>query len=208
MKNNVLWIKAFSNQELLDELALRLGSNCSDIPVPPTLQDMVGITPYEIISRMIEQGWEEDPKKGKTDPRIKKLWAYVGYPNYDDDTAYCAATVNACLKLAGYEMSESVPASRSFESYGKAVVLSDAQEGDIVHFQKRGSSWAGHVGFLQEKLPNTIIVSGGNQSNKMCDKEYSYAGSSLVVEGYRRITEMNRVGEPDWETLREWDLLI
>lgn len=203
MKNN---IETFTDQELLDEVKSRIVIKrmtkdlASDVPI--------NITPYQIICKMIEQGWEENPAKGESDPRIDKMWKYLGYPKFTDDESYCAATVNVCLKLAGYETSEVIPVSRSFESYGKRVDLSEAVTGDIVTFQMKGSSWKGHVGFLAGVTrKDSVMVAGGNQNNKMCSKLFAFNGDRLVLTGFRRISEVNRVAVSDRETLKKWGLL-
>ncbi len=210
MKNNVLDITTFTDQELIDELEVRLAGRLPDprqmnlLPSIPNLKPT--ITPYEIMCKMILHGWKENPVLGKSDPRIDKMWAYLGYSKFTDDDSYCAATVNACLKLAGYETSDGIPASRSLESYGKEVSITDAKEGDIVNFQVL-NTWKGHVGFLNHLDDETLLVAGGNQSDKMCIKEFSFYSKNLVLKGFRRITEMNRVSGPDWETIKKWGLI-
>jgi len=202
-------LENYTNQELLKELNSRLIEPPMVQQPEDTLdifQPLSEITPYSIIMRMIEQGWKENPKIGESDPRIDKMWAYLGFPQYSDDESYCAATVNACLKLAGYETSGSIPVARSFESYGKQVTLSHVKEGDIVVFERNGSSWRGHVGFVTSIATDSLLVSGGNQENKMCTEKYSFHGSNLRVTNFRRISEMNRVTKPDIDTLKAWGL--
>jgi len=210
MSNNVIDIKSFSNEELLKEVEnrMRLNNGVGVLAPTPSVPPPV-ITPYYIMCRMVANGWAENRKKGETDPRIKKMWEYIGYPELDDDDSYCAATVNACLKLAGYEMSEKVPVARSFETYGRAVNnVFSWKKGDIIVFKHGNSSWQGHVGFLTDFSPDNFLVTGGNQNDKMCTKKYPRSEHArLQVTTLRRITDMNKVGEPDLQTLREWELI-
>lgn len=221
MKHKTL--KEVTDQELIDEVNNRLTNKAeSRVDYDPNqleLADMEPnaaaslvyrrITPYQIMEQMINQGWSERPEKGYSDPRINRIWDYVGFPSLTDDDSYCAATLNACLKLAGYEMSEKVPSSRSFDTYGKNIIIIDeAEKGDIIIFHNKNSSWAGHVGFFKEYLSDgRIKVSGANQRDKMCDAIFNKVGTNLMLSSIRRITEMNRISEPDWETLSEWGLI-
>jgi len=206
MSNNVLDLSSFTDEEILHEMNRRLGN--ITLPDLPKVPETTEITPYFIMQRMIEEGWKEDPRLGHTDERIKKMWDYVGFPTLTDDDSYCAATVNACLKLAGYEMSEKVPSARSFETYGRGISLSFATKGDIVVFKNTSSEWQGHVGFYTSQLPDDgIVLSGGNQGNKMSDSRYSLNSEYFKLSQVRRITDMNRVGNVDFKTLEEWKLI-
>jgi len=191
----------YTDAELLHEINRRLGN------VPQSAQKVCTITPYDIMMKMIEKGWKENPKQGESDPRIDKMWKYVGFPTLTDDDSYCAGTLNACLKLAGYEMSDAVPTARSFETYGKQVATSTVRQGDIAVFESTTSSWKGHVGFVKSVNRMIIAVAGGNQGNEMRVSNYAWQSPILKLKCFRRVTDMNKVGEPDWKTLKEWDLL-
>lgn len=194
------YITQFTSKELLEELTIR-----DEIGVPTTLPPTppIPITPYQIMLKMIEKGWKEDPREGYYDERINNIWAYLGYPNFNDDTSWCAATVNCCLKLAGYKTSESIPVARSFETYGNLTPL--ISKGDIAVFRRYDSSWQGHVGFVHINYKNAVVVAGGNQDNKVCFKEYSKWNVKLPLNCIRRITE--KINEPDFKTLKEWGLI-
>lgn len=77
---------------------------------------------------------------------------------------WCAAFVNATLKKAGYDGTNSLMA-RSFLRYGKRVHT--PKYGDIVVFTRGRSRRSGHVGFyVGEEVRNGIryiLVLGGNQ---------------------------------------------
>lgn len=204
----ILDIKTFSNEELLKEIENRMMLNSGVKDTPPPLP-AAPLHPYELMQRMINQGkvWSENPRKGKSNPNINKIWDYVGKPNYTDDQSYCAATMNALLNLCGYEMSDNIPVARSFETYGKRIKFSEVQPGDIVVWKRKGSSWAGHVAFFVETDGNEhIIAAGANQNDKMCRKKYPISGSSMEITEFRRIHEMNKVNTVDYDTIKEWGL--
>jgi len=196
MKNNIL--KDFTDIDLLNELLNRQNDK------PPRLPLYYEFTPYEIMVKMIQQGWKENPKKGESDPRIDRIWDYLGYPEFTDDQSWCAATVNVCLKLAGYRTSDSIPVARSFESYGERT--DDAKKGDIVVFKRTGSSWKGHVGFVREIKDRLITVAGGNQNNEVCFKTYDIKSLTLPFSATRRITKYCKISDPDFKTLKDWGL--
>lgn len=111
----------------------------------------------------------------------------AGFPEIDnDETAWCAALVNACLQRAGYTGSKSL-AARSFLTWGKAV--SKPYPGCIVVFWRQSPrSWQGHVAFYIGETKTHIKVLGGNQSNQVSIAEYPK--SQLL--GYRKpSTAMN-----------------
>lgn len=111
--------------------------------------------------------------RGKShNPKIVKMFADVGFPTVtDDETAWCAAFVGACLRDAGQPYLKSL-AARSYLNYGKK--LTEPKEGAIVVFW-RGSpnSWQGHVGFVSRWDAKSVWVVGGNQSNTVSEQKFS-----------------------------------
>ena len=195
-------LEQFTNLDLLNELLNR------EVPVSVPVEPFK-ITPYEIMVKMINNGWKENPNMNESDPRIDKIWNYLGYPKFTDDQSYCAATVNVCLKLAGYETSKSIPVARSFENYGSSLNYKSYQEGDIIVFKNVDGSWQGHVGFVSnfDEDENIFLVASGNQDNKMCFKNYFVEGNYLELSCIRRITDKEKVKNPDYKTLKDWGLL-
>lgn len=203
MKNNVLDIKSFTNQELLREMERRMlpPLKLPELPKAP-------LKPYDIMLNMIENDWKENPATGKSDPRITNMWRYLGFGEFTDDESYCAATVNACLTLAGYETSQPIPVARSFDSYGESVLSNKVVAGDIVVFARTDSDWKGHVGFVVSvEDDGSIAVAGGNQNDRMCIKTYHTLGTNLTLKSFRRITDKNLLGKPDFNTLKDWGLV-
>ena len=178
-------------------------------PTSDSPEGKPSITPYMIINKMMDLDWREDPRKGKSNIEVDRIWDYVGYPNYTDDISWCAATVNCCLKLCGYKTSDSIPVARSFETYGKSGEGLPVRAGDIVVFKRKDSGWKGHVGFLQkiDTSDKRMTLLGGNQSNKICLKTYPFKGALLELSTIRKITINEKIGEPDYETLKKWGLI-
>ena len=107
----------------------------------------------------------------KHEPRIVQFFADAGHPWVkDDETAWCAAFVNAMLKRAGIDGTGSL-AARSFLQWGEK--LDKPRVGCIAVFW-RGSknSWQGHVGFYVGEEGSNILVLGGNQGNAVSIAKY------------------------------------
>jgi len=96
-------------------------------------------------------------------------------------TEWCAAFVSHVLEQQQKPIAQFPLWSRSYLRWGEEV--EQAQEGDIVIFQREGSDWQGHVGFYVEETETHIVVLGGNQDNKVGYK--LYAKSNLL--GIRRL---------------------
>jgi len=88
-------------------------------------------------------------------------------------TEWCAAFVNAILKIQGVPGSESVSdyplTARSFLKWGEEV--DQPRIGDIVVFPRGNSSWQGHVGFYIETRTirdiDYYVILGGNQNDSV-----------------------------------------
>ena len=52
-------------------------------------------------------------------------------------------------------------------------------------------------------------MAGGNQNNGMNYKNYNLKGKTgfLEVSAFRRITEKEKIGTPDYSTIEKWGLL-
>ena len=89
-----------------------------------------------------------------------------------NDTAWCAAFVNAALGASGQKGTGSLMA-RDFLKFGTET--KEPSEGDIVVLSRGDrNGWQGHVGFYAGKSANgNIRILGGNQGNKVSVQEYS-----------------------------------
>lgn len=102
----------------------------------------------------------------------------------DDETAWCAAFVNWCLKKAGLQHTGSL-AARSFLSYG--VSTKKPLPGDLVVLWRitKNSSY-GHVGFFVREKDDIIYILGGNQGDQVNISMYS----KTQLLDYRVIPEL------------------
>ena len=88
-----------------------------------------------------------------------------------DEVAWCASFVNWCLKKASITGTNSARA-RSFLTWGVAVSLEEAERGDIVVLSRGTNPLFGHVGFFAGQEGKSVLVLGGNQSNKVSISPY------------------------------------
>ena len=108
----------------------------------------------------------------KHNPAIVQLWRDIGRWVRDDETAYCAAGVGACLERSGYAHTGRGNA-RSYLDHGTAC---DPTYGAIAVFW-RGSvdSWKGHVAFWLRADGARVWVLGFNQGNTVSAAPYPRA---------------------------------
>lgn len=110
--------------------------------------------------------------------------------NYDntkgDETAWCAAFVNWCLKRAGEPYTNSA-SSGSFRCFCDEAIT--PKEGDIAVFKKNGHddpcAGEGHVGFYVSEESEAVTLLGGNQGGKVKTQGYSKQGRDLIYLGAR-----------------------
>lgn len=115
-------------------------------------------------------------------PDVLKYFKDIGHSWVkDDETAWCAAFANWCLKKAGYQHTGKLNA-RSFLDYGQATenpILGDV----VVLWRISRYSVFGHVGFFIKEAGNRIYILGGNQA----DQVNISAFSKDQLLGYRKI---------------------
>lgn len=142
-------------------------------------------TPYQLAQAYI--GTAEIP--GPEHNPLIVSWIQTVDPRIrNDETAWCAAFVNAMCEYTGYEETNQLNA-RSFLDIGETIAASQAQPGDIVIFW-RGSpdDWRGHVGFYVGEVGDYIKVLGGNQSNAVNISTYP----KYRLLGVRRLQKVTR----------------
>lgn len=132
-------------------------------------------------------GLKEFTSKGKHNPAIVNMFAAIGHEWVkDDETAWCAAFVNYCLKTAKYSHTGKLNA-RSFLDYG--VKTETPTQGDIVVFWRSSrDSWKGHVGFYVSEDKDNIYCLGGNQNNMVNVTAYP----KYRLLGYRTFPVINK----------------
>lgn len=109
-----------------------------------------------------ELGIRESPGPA-TNARITALFRDAGNPHVkDDETAWCAAFVGACLARGGQKGTTSLRA-RSYLEFGER--LTTARLGAVAVFSRGINPALGHVGFVVGETKSAILVLGGNQAN-------------------------------------------
>lgn len=120
----------------------------------------------------------------KDNPEVLKYFNALGFDGskLKDETSWCAAFINWCLKTASLQHQNTLTA-RSFLKIGQIVTI--PKLGDIVVFWRESkTSWKGHVGIYIREDEEYIYCLGGNQNNQV--KISKYNKNRLL--GYRRIT--------------------
>lgn len=103
-------------------------------------------------------------KGSKHNEKILQFFRDAGHPEItEDETAWCAAFVGACLEKSGIASSKSLMA-KSYLRWGKA--LAAPKVGCIAVFDRGvANSPFGHVGFYLGEDSKNVFVLGGNQSD-------------------------------------------
>ena len=138
----------------------------------------------EILSTAFKFDCLERYPKGKNNPQILQFFHELGYKNIkDDETSWCAAFLNYCLKKSGHNYMNSLIA-KDWLKYG--VETKNPQPGDVIVFwREKRSGWKGHVAFFikEDKTNGLIYAYGGNQEGRVCLKKFP----KNQVVSYRRI---------------------
>lgn len=100
-----------------------------------------------------------------TNPRIAAYFRRAGHPEIrDDETAWCAAFVGACLEDAGLKSTRSL-AARSYLTWGAAI--EQPVPGAVTVLSRGSDPSLGHVGFLAGFTDARVYLLGGNQSDSV-----------------------------------------
>jgi uncharacterized protein (TIGR02594 family) len=117
--------------------------------------------------RWLELAWGDlgvaETPGSKHTARVVAYYAAAGHPEIkDDETAWCAAFLGACLERAGIASTRSLMA-RSYLAWG--VPAGEPQPGAIAVLSRGSDPALGHVGFLVGSTATSVILLGGNQGN-------------------------------------------
>lgn len=125
-----------------------------------------------LTSPMQQQPWmavawaelgQSEVSGARANPRIVEYFQTVGHSTIaDDETAWCAAFVGACLERAGFPSTRSLMA-RSYIDWGDTA--SEPGIGSIAVLTRGTNASLGHVGFLVGMTDTALYLLGGNQSN-------------------------------------------
>jgi len=119
--------------------------------------------------RWLELAWgdlgvAETPGPAHT-ARVVAYFADVDHPQVtNDETAWCAAFVGACLERAGIRSTRSL-AARSYLGWGEQVT--GFRLGAIAVLSRTADPALGHVGFLLGQTAETVFLLGGNQGDSV-----------------------------------------
>lgn len=125
----------------------------------------------------LEQAWPEagvrEVAGPAANPRIRALFRDAGQPDVtSDETAWCAAFVGACLERAGVRGTRSLLA-RSYLAWGRP--LDAFRLGAVAVLTRSADPKEGHVGFLVGETPTTVVLIGGNQSDRVTVEAFDRA---------------------------------
>ena len=123
----------------------------------------------------LEIGVKETP--GEDNPRIIAYDACTTLGSHEQDTPWCSAFVNWCMKQAGIK-GTGLANARSWLEWGDP--LPKPMEGCVVVL-RHGAPPAGHVTFFIREFGDTIVCLGGNQGDQV--KYSSYKAEDVI--GYR-----------------------
>jgi uncharacterized protein (TIGR02594 family) len=95
--------------------------------------------------------------------RVVRYYADVGHAQItNDETAWCAAFLGACLERAGIASTRSLMA-RSYLAWGQP--LDEFRPGAVAVLSRTADPTLGHAGFLVGETTDQIILLGGNQND-------------------------------------------
>ena len=113
------------------------------------------------------------------DPAIRNLFRDAGHAHVrDDEVAWCAAFVGACLERADVASTRSL-AARSYLAWGRK--LDEGRLGAIAVLSRGTDAALGHVGFVIGETAGQVLLLGGNQGDRV--SVAAYEKSRLL--GYR-----------------------
>ncbi|MFM9848759.1 MAG: TIGR02594 family protein [Hyphomicrobiaceae bacterium] len=127
------------------------------MPTPPTMQQ----PPWMAVA-WAELG-QSEVSGAAANPRVVDYFRQLGHRAIaDDETAWCAAFVGACLERAGFSSTRSLIA-RSYLEWGEPAT--EPAAGSIAVLTRGASTSLGHVGFLVGMTDTAVYLLGGNQSD-------------------------------------------
>ncbi len=147
--------------------------------------------------KWLAHGWAELGQKevsgSKDNPRIVSYFADVGRGDIrNDEVAWCAAFVGACLARAGVEGTGSLLA-RSYLSWG---IKAKQRYGAVAVLSRGRNPRQGHVGFLVGEDDKRVWLLGGNQANRVSVAAYDKS-RLLGLRWPKRLEERPEVSDQE-----------
>ncbi len=127
------------------------------------------MTPVEYAFAELLAGVAEIPGP-RHNQRILEYHQATSLKATDDETPWCAAFVNWCLRMARV-MGTGKANARSFMQWGVGVAA-PYPGCIIVLWRGHPNGWQGHVGFYMGRSGELDLVLGGNQGNAVSVRGY------------------------------------
>lgn len=121
------------------------------------------LTPPWLLIAKLELGVSEIPGR-ENNQRILQYQQSTSLHASDDETPWCSAFINFCMKAANIPGTMNA-AAKSWLTWGKGMIV--PAYGCITVIKRGKESWMGHVGILIESDEKTIKLLGGNQGDKV-----------------------------------------
>lgn len=117
--------------------------------------------------RWLELAWADlgvaEAACAADNPRVVRYYADAGHPEVrEDEVAWCAAFVGACLERASVGSTRSLLA-RSYLAWGQG--LAEPRAGAIAVLSRGSDPSLGHVGFIVGLTASDIVLLAGNQGD-------------------------------------------
>lgn len=111
----------------------------------------------------------------ENNPRVVEYLSEVGR-FADDETSWCSAFANWCMKRAGIQGSGKANA-KSWLDWGTGITPSTPCFGSVAVFTRPPGGWRGHVTFVVGETAGALRCLGGNQTDgtntsAVCIKTY------------------------------------
>lgn len=180
---NVNLSKSENNEKIIYSVQ-KLNTNVLLDTIEKMCETKLNKSQKEILSTAFKYDCLERYPKGKNNPQIIQFFHELGHKNIkDDETSWCAAFLNYCLKKSGHNYMNSLIA-KDWLKFGQET--KNPQPGDVIVFwREKRSGWQGHVAFFikEDKINGLIYAYGGNQEGRVCLKKFP----KNQVVSYRRI---------------------
>ena len=136
--------------------------------------------------RWLELAWGDlgiaEAAGANSNPNVVRYYADVGHAQIkDDETAWCAAFLGACLERAGHTSTRSLMA-RSYLAWGEP--LDEFRHGAVAVLSRTADPAFGHAGFLIGETADSVILLGGcrPQSTGIGRIKSDRAGCLFVID--------------------------
>jgi uncharacterized protein (TIGR02594 family) len=118
-----------------------------------------------------EVGQHEVASRKANNPRICEYLAAGGLPTDPDETPWCSAFVNWCMKQANIQGTGRANA-RSWLNWGGTCLAKPHYGAVTVLWRERQNGGKGHVAFYVGETQGQLVLLGGNQNNQVGLRSY------------------------------------